>query len=91
MGLLRGGSLYVSEGYKNEQETIIAEMAKRSALKRENLLKEKFEAWEASLSDEERKNILDKLPTSLMVLEKTYGISGTVAKTPTFANLITKL
>ena len=75
MGLLRAGHLYISEKYKNEQEAMIAEMARRAAVKRENLLKEKFEAWESELTDEERKNILDKLPTSLMVIEKAHGIS----------------
>jgi hypothetical protein len=75
MGLLRSGHLYVSEGYKNEQESMIAEMARRAAVKRESLLNQKFEAWAGELSNEERKSVLDKLPTSLLVLEKTYGLS----------------
>jgi hypothetical protein len=76
MGLLRAGHLYVSEGFKNEQEAMIAEMAKRASLKRESLLKAKFEAWEAELSDEDRKKITDQLPPALMTLERTYGVNN---------------
>lgn len=61
--------------YKSEQEAIISEMARRSALKRENSFKEKFEAWETKLSDEERTKVCATFPPVLMVLEKTYGFS----------------
>ena len=76
MGLLRSGHSYVSEGFKNEQDAAISEMARRAEAKRESALKAKFEAWEAGLSDEERKEVEDKLPTHLMVLHRTYGISN---------------
>jgi hypothetical protein len=80
MGLLRSGHTYISERFKNEQEAMIAEMARRAEGKRKKLLEEKFLAWEASLNDDDRKFILSKLPTSLMVLEKTYGISNDQVK-----------
>jgi predicted transcriptional regulator len=80
MGLLRSGHAYVSESFKNEQETMIAEMARRAEAKRKKLIEEKFGAWEGSLKDEERKLVLNKLPTSLMVLEKTYGIGNEQVK-----------
>jgi predicted transcriptional regulator len=76
MGLLRSGHSYVSEGFKNEQEATISEMVRRAEDRRKKLLEDKFIAWEASLSHDERKHVLAKLPTSLMVLEKTYGISS---------------
>ena len=76
MGLLWKGRTYVSEGYKNQQEAMISEIARRAEVKRKKLIEEKFVAWEASLDDNDRKIILSKLPTSLMVLEKTYGISN---------------
>lgn len=76
MGLLWKGQSYVSEGFRNEQEATITEMARRArtAEKRESLLKEKFEAWEAELSNEERNEIEKRLPTHLMVLNRSYGI-----------------
>ncbi len=76
MGLLRAGHAYVSEGFKNEQEAMISEMARRAEAKRKSLLKEKFVAWEISLSDEERKEIEKHLPTNLMVLHRAHGISN---------------
>ena len=75
MGLLRSGHTYVSEGFKNEHEAMIAEMARRSAQKRKSLIKEKFAVWEANLSDEERRVIESKLPTHLMVRHRANGIS----------------
>jgi len=80
MGLLWKGQSYVSEGFKNEHEAMIAEMARRAAEKRENLMKAKFEAWEAGLGDDERKVIESKLPTHLTVLHRTYGVSNTEVK-----------
>jgi hypothetical protein len=76
MGLLRSGHSYVSEGFKNEQEATIAEMVRRSAAKRENAVKAKFGAWEASLSDEGRRQIENSMPTHLMVLHRAHGISN---------------
>jgi predicted transcriptional regulator len=76
MGLLRAGHSYVSEGFKNEQDAMIAEMARRAEDKRKNLLEAKFAAWEAALNDEERKEIVNKLPTHLTVLHRTYGVSN---------------
>jgi hypothetical protein len=77
MGLLRAGHSYVSEGFKNEQEAIISEMARRAEDKRKKLLEAKFLAWEAELSDEERREVEKKLPTHLMVLNRSHGISNT--------------
>jgi hypothetical protein len=76
MGLLRAGHAYVSEGFKNEQDAMITEMAKRAEAKRKNRIEEKFGAWEAGLSDEERKEIENKLPTHLMVLHRAHGVSN---------------
>lgn len=76
MGLFRKGVKYTSEAYLNEQEAVISEMARRSRVKRENALQAKFEAWEASLNGEERKEIERKLPTQLMVLNHAHGISN---------------
>jgi hypothetical protein len=75
MGLLWKGQAYVSEGFKNEQDAMIAEMASRASKKRESLLKAKFEAWESGLGGDERKEIEKRLPTHLTVLHRTYGIS----------------
>jgi predicted transcriptional regulator len=80
MGLFRAGHLYVSEGFKNEQEAIISEMAKRAEGKRKKRLEEKFLAWEASLTDEIKKEIEHKLPTQLMVLHRAHGINNTEVK-----------
>ena len=80
MGLLRAGHSYVSEGFKSEQETIISEMARRAEVKRKNLLEAKFGAWVGELNDDKKKEILIKLPPSLMVLEKSYGISNKEVK-----------
>jgi hypothetical protein len=76
MGLLRASHMYVSEGFKNEQEAMILEMARRASEKKENLLKAKFEAWETDLNDEERKEIEKKLPTHLMVVHRAHGVSN---------------
>lgn len=75
MGLLRSGHLYVSEGFKNEQEATIVEMARRAETKRKNVLEAKFVAWESSLGNNERKEIENKLPTQLMVLHRVHGIA----------------
>jgi predicted transcriptional regulator len=76
MGLLRSCHSYVSEGFKNEQEAIISEMARRAEGKRKKLLEGKFSAWEDALSDEERKKITNKLPPQLMVLHHAHGASN---------------
>ncbi|MBV9575238.1 MAG: hypothetical protein JO149_01300, partial [Gammaproteobacteria bacterium] len=76
MGLLRSGHSYVSEGFKNEQERTIAEMARRAEDKRKKALDEKFLAWEQELTDLERNEMEKKFPTSLMVLHRTYGIDN---------------
>jgi predicted transcriptional regulator len=80
MGMFRKGQAYVSETYRNEQESIILEMARRTEDKRKKLLEAKFMAWEESLDDEGRKKVLARLPTSLVALEKTYGISHSEVK-----------
>ena len=76
MGILRKGQSYVSEDYRNEEETIISEMASRAESKRKRLLEEKFVAWEASLNNEERKEIASKLPSKFMALHHAHGISN---------------
>jgi len=76
MGLLWKGQSYVSEGFKNEQDATIAEMAKRGEVKRKNLLEAKFGAWEAGLSEEDRIEIEKKLPVHLMALYRAHGISN---------------
>ena len=76
MGLLRSGHSYISEGFKNEQEALIAEMAMRAETKRKKLLEERFISWEANLSQEERKVIERNLPTQLMVLNRAHGINN---------------
>jgi len=76
MGLLRAGHTYVSEAYKNEQQAAIKEMARRANEKRESLLKSKFEAWEALLNDEQRKNIETEMPTNVIVLNRVHGVSN---------------
>jgi biotin operon repressor len=75
MGLLRKGQSYISEGFINEQEAAISEMSRRAEAKRKDRLKAEFGAWEGSLSDEDRKRILNKMPLHLMTLEKSRGIS----------------
>lgn len=80
MGLLRSGHSYVSEGYKNEQEAMISEMAHRAEEKRKKLLEDKFVVWEASLSDEERKKIEDKIPLTLRVVLRAHGVSNLEVK-----------
>ena len=77
MGLFRSGNVYISEGFKNEQEAIISEMARRAENKRKKLLEEKYVAWEANLAEEERKEIEKQFPTQIMVLHKTYGFTNT--------------
>lgn len=76
MGLLRAGQSYVSEGYRNEQEAIISEMARRAEDRRKKLLDEKFLSWEAALNDEERKDLVRKIPTGLRALYFAHGISN---------------
>ncbi len=76
MGILRKGGKYISTAYINEDDAAILEMARRASEKQENLLKAKFEAWEAGLSDDERKEIEKKLPTYLMVLHRAHGVSS---------------
>ena len=76
MGILRKGQSYVSEGFKNEQDTTITEMAKRAEAKRKNLLEAKFGTWADALSDEDSKKIEKHLPVHLMALHRTHGISN---------------
>jgi len=74
MGLLRSGHSYVPEAFKTEQEATISEMARRGEARRKNLLEAKFGVWEASLSEDDRRMVLDKMPPSLMSAEKAHGI-----------------
>ena len=76
MGLLRSGHSYISEDFKNEQEELISEMARRAEGKRKKLLEDKFAVWEASLDERERKNIEDKIPLHLKVMFKAHGINN---------------
>ena len=80
MGLLRAGHTYVSEGFKNEQEAMITEMARRAAEKRESLLKAKFEAWEVSLTEDERIEIERQLPVHLIAPFRMHGASNQEVK-----------
>jgi hypothetical protein len=80
MGLLRAGNSYVSEGFRSEQEAMILEMARRAEGRRKDLLDAKFIAWEAALNDEERKEIVNKLPAHLTVLHRTYGVGNAEIK-----------
>ena len=59
MGLLRSGNLYVSEGFQNEQEALVIEMARRTQAKRQKLLEAKFEAWEGPLGEEEKAKAIE--------------------------------
>lgn len=80
MGLFRRGECYVSETYRSEQDQILKLMAERAQKRNKQILEEKFIVWETSLSEEERKNILEKIPTHLMALFKTYGITNSEVK-----------
>jgi predicted transcriptional regulator len=80
MGLLRSGHSYTSEGFKNEQDALVLEMASRAETKRKNLLEAKFVMWESNLDQEERKKIESKLSVPLMVLYRTYGLDNTEVK-----------
>jgi hypothetical protein len=80
MGLMWKGQSYVSEGFKNEQDATIEEMARRSRVKKENVAKAKFEVWEEGLSDEERNEIEKKLPTHLIVLHRAHGVNNAEVK-----------
>lgn len=76
MGLLRSGHSYVSEGFKNEHEAMIEEMARRSEAKRKKRLEAKFETWIENLTDDQKRDIENKLPTHLMVLQRAYGFDN---------------
>ena len=76
MGLLRSGSKYVSEGYRNQQDAMILEMARRGRAKQESLLNAQYEAWAAALTDEQKINVENKMPTHLIVLYRTYGVNN---------------
>lgn len=76
MGCLRAGSPYVSEGFKNEQEATISEMARRLDAKRKKRMEDEFVVWVDGLSEDEMKKILQKMPTTLVILYRTYGISN---------------
>lgn len=80
MGLLRSGHSYVSEGFKTEQEAIISEMASRAESKRKKLLEDGFLAWEGNLSNEEKKEIENKIPLNLRVLFNVHGLSNLEVK-----------
>lgn len=73
MGLFRKGQVYISEGYRKEEEAAIKLMAERSAAKKRAQLDEKFAAWEASLTEEQQNQIVEKMPNHLVVLFNTYG------------------
>ena len=74
MGLLWKGQTYVSEGFKNEQDAMISEMARRAEGKRKNRLESEFGVWESKLTDDDRKQIEKMMPNSLIILYRTYGI-----------------
>lgn len=74
MGLFRKGQPYCSEGYRKAEDALNTELARRAETKQKNLLEEKFKAWEANLTAEEREEAIRKLPPHLMILEKTYGM-----------------
>lgn len=76
MGLLRSGHSYISEDFKSEQEALISEMADRAENKRKKILEDKFILWEASLSDEERKSVENKVPLHLRVMFQAHGIAN---------------
>ena len=80
MGLLRSGHSYVSEGFKTEQEALISEMASRAESKRKKLLEDSFLAWEGNLSNEERKEVENKIPLNLRVLFNVHGLSNLEVK-----------
>ena len=80
MGLLRSGNTYISEGFKNEQEAMIAEMAKRSADKRKRLSEEKFEAWMDNQNEEDRKIWESIIPNHLKVRLQAYGMDDKEVK-----------
>ncbi len=80
MGLFRSGHSYVSEGFKTEQEALISEMASRAESKRKKLLEDGFLAWEGNLSNEERKEIENKIPLNLRVLFNVHGLSNLEVK-----------
>jgi hypothetical protein len=90
MGLLRSGHSYVSESFKSEQETMILEMAKRAEGKRKSLLEANFIAWEINLSEEEKIDIIKKLPTHLMVLHRIHGINNPEVKNWLFSYYLSK-
>lgn len=80
MGLLRRGSLYISEGYRTEQQRIDAEMAQRAKERNRRVMEEKFIAWEAALNDEDRKILENDIPVSLLSFYRTSGISSPEVK-----------
>lgn len=75
MGLLRNGSSYISENYRNEQEKIIKLMADRAAQKGKAQMEEKFIAWEYELKNDQREEIIRKMPTHLIIQYKTNGLN----------------
>jgi len=81
MGLFRSGHSYVSEGFKNEQDVTILEMARRSEAKRKTILEAKFEAWVECLNDEQKQEIEKQLPTYLIVLYRAHGVSNADVRT----------
>ena len=76
MGILRKGQSYVSDSYRNDEEALISEMADRAENKRKKILEDKFILWEASLSDEERKSVENKVPLHLRVMFQAHGIAN---------------
>jgi hypothetical protein len=90
MGLLRSGHSYTSEGFKNEQDALVLEMASRAEAKRKNLLEAKFVMWESNLDQEERKKIENRLSVPLMVLYRTYGLDNTEVRNCFFSYYVQK-
>ena len=78
MGLLRTGHAYVSEAFRGEQEAIILEMAREAEARPKNLLEAKFEAWEANLSNEDKKEMERQPPITGPVEEHPELLSNLV-------------
>lgn len=80
MGLFRKGVAYTSDGYRNEEEALIVEMANKAKEKRKKLIESKFLLWENSLTQEMRKKLMDQVPIHLRVIFDTAGINDPTIK-----------
>lgn len=87
LGILRRGGVYTSEAFRNEQEAIFAEIARRAEEKRKVLLEEKFSAWESALSREDRNQLL---PSHLIYPYETYGLANDEVRTWLFNYFMNK-